>query len=316
VLLLRRNKLRLAAAVDVSTDGDLKERGTMFSRKLKRLKEYIIHWYHVAKSIRQLWIHQEIDRLRKSSRYQDQRSLIPFGAKVYSQNDEDGIIREIFTRIGVTNKVFIELGIGNGLENNTLALLFNGWKGLWIDSSSKSVNDVKRHFADIISKEYLQCIETFITKDNIDEVISSHIRYEEIDLLSIDIDGNDYHIFNAITCINPRVVVIEYNAKFTPPILFCVDYDESHVWAFNDCFGASLKFLEINFAEKGYCLVGCNITGSNSFFVRKDLVGNKFLEPFTAENHYEPARYHLTGLSSGHPASYGTLVRSFTMRRS
>jgi hypothetical protein len=74
----------------------------------------------------------------------------------------------------------------------------------------------------------------------------------------------------------------------------------------------SLTFLEKN--VDGYCLVGCNITGTNAFLVRKDLVADHFLEPFTAENHYEPARYYLTSFSSGHPASYKTLENSLTMR--
>jgi hypothetical protein len=286
----------------------------MFFGKVRRLKDYIVHAYNVAKSVRQMWIHQRIDDLRKNPRYQDPKSLIPFGHKIYSQNDEDGIIGEIFQRIGVTNKIFVEFGIGNGLENNTLALLFDGWKGLWIESSSKFVDEIQRSFSNIISKGHLQVVQSFITKDNIDETIRSHIHHKEIDLLSIDVDGNDYHFFEAITCIKPRVVVIEYNAKFKPPILYCMSYDEGHVWKFDDCFGASLKFLETSFSRKGYCLVGCNITGSNAFFVRKDLVSGKFLDPFTAERHYEPARYYLTSSTSGHPPSYSTLAKSLTMR--
>jgi len=88
-------------------------------------------------------------------------------------------------------------------------------------------------------------------------------------------------------------------------------YDENHTWGTDDCFGASLKYLETLFSENGFSLVGCNITGSNAFFVRKDLVEDKFQEPYSAEKHYMPARYYLSGaFSSGHPPSYKTLENS------
>ena len=95
-----------------------------------------------------------------------------------------------------------------------------------------------------------------------------------------------------------------------------MDYNPSHVFAHNDCFGASLKFLETHLAEKGYCLVGCNLTGINAFFVRDDLVSDKFKEPFTAECHYEPPRYYLGGLSAGWVTSYDTLLKSRNSRSS
>ena len=94
-------------------------RGWIKSQALERKYQRII-----KDRFQQLPILQEIDHLREHRRYQDPKSLIPFGDKIYSQSDEDGIIREIFNRIGTTNKIFIEFGIGNGLENNSLALLF------------------------------------------------------------------------------------------------------------------------------------------------------------------------------------------------
>ena len=267
----------------------------------------------IRNRIKQIPILQEIERLRTSERYQNPQCLIPFGSKVYSQSDEDGIIREIFNRIGVTNKIFVEFGIGNGLENNSLALLFDQWQGLWIDASSKSVNNISKYFHEIIEKGQLKIVKSFIAKENINELISAKIDADEIDLLSVDIDGNDYYIIDAITCISPRLIVVEYNAKFTPPILYCMDYNATHRWEKDDCFGASLKFFEVNLEKKGYYLVGCNLSGVNAFFVRKDLVGDQFLAPFTAENHYEPARYYLSGYFAGHPASYQTLAKSLTM---
>ena len=258
---------------------------------------------HFLPNLRKLEI---LETLKKNHRHQDPKSLIPYGFKIYSQNEEDGIIREIFNRIGTANKIFVELGVGDGLENNTLALLFENWKGLWIDGSLRNVNKIKKGFVKTIANGQLAVIQSFITKGNISDMIASHLSCKKPDLLSIDLDGNDYHIFEAISSVEPRVVVMEYNAKFAPPTSYCMQYDANHVWDSTDKFGASLKFLETHLRGKGYSLVGCNLTGINAFFVRHDLVENKFLEPFTAENHYEPARY-LGGIRSGHPASYSTL---------
>lgn len=286
--------------------------------KLKQFVNALIQekrYNHIIQErIKHLPLIQEMDRIKERDKYKNPKSLIPFGDKIYSQTDEDGIIREIFRRIGLTNKTFVEFGIGNGLENNTLALLFDNWQGLWIDASSSSVKNINKYFAEIIENGHLKIVESFITRDNINDLISANIKSKEIDLLSIDIDGNDYHILNAISCIEPRVIVIEYNAKFTPPVLYCMDYDEKHTWEKDDCFGVSLKFLEVNLEKKGYYLVGCNISGVNAFFVRKDLVSDHFLEPFTAENHYEPPRYYLSGYFAGHVSSYKTLAKSLTMR--
>lgn len=259
---------------------------------------------------------QEIDRLRSNPRYQNEKCLMRCGYKIYSQNDEDGLIREIFNRVGVTNKLFVEFGVGDGLENNSLALLFDGWSGLWIEGSGHASSRIQENFTNTLRSGRLKLIHSFITKDNIDGLISSAISEKEIDFLSIDIDGNDFHIFKAISCISARVVAIEYNAKFRPPIQYCMDYDESYGWnLLDDCFGASLKSLEILFKEKGYCLVGCNLLGINAFFVREDLVEDKFLEPFSAEHHYEPARYDLSAFPSGHRPAYEALEKSMILKR-
>jgi hypothetical protein len=256
----------------------------------------------------------EMDRLRERRRLLSPLSLAPYGYKIYSQNDEDGIIREIFRRIGATTKSFVEIGVGNGLENNTVSLLFEGWKGLWIEASPQHAEKIERCLPETIKRGDLAIVNARVTITNVNDLISSVARKAELDLLSIDIDGNDWHVFNAIKVVRPRVVVMEYNAKFVPPLEFCVDYDEAHQWQGDDCYGASLQFLEMRMAEKGYALVGCNLTGSNAFFVRSDLAGEKFAQPFTAKNHFEPARHALCGLPSGHSPAYQTLEKSFSMR--
>ena len=107
--------------------------------KIARYLKTLLKDVHFLPNLRKLEI---LENLKKNHRYQDAKSLVPHGFKIYSQNDEDGIIREIFGRIGTTNKIFLELGIGDGLENNTLALLFEDWKWLWIEGLSRNANRI------------------------------------------------------------------------------------------------------------------------------------------------------------------------------
>jgi hypothetical protein len=243
---------------------------------------------------------------RNDQEYENQRKLDDplhldrFGYKVYSQNDEDGIINEIFKRIGTTNKVFVEFGVQDGLESNCHFLLFNGWKGLWIDGDEKCFANLQKYFEKPLASKQLSAVNGFITKDNINKLIGEDGKITgEIDLLSIDIDGNDYWIWKAINCIQPRVVVIEYNAKFPPPCEWVMEYDVGHAWDGSDKHGASLKSLELLGKNLGYRLVGTNTNGVNAFFVKKELTRDLFAAPATAENLYHAWNYWFT--SSGHP---------------
>ena len=206
-------------------------------------------------------------------RFEDEKCLERYGYKVYSQNDEDGIIQEIFSRIGTTDKRFIEFGVQNGLESNCHYLLFKGWTG-------------------------------------INELFTSENFTGDIDLLSIDIDGNDYYVWKAINVIRPRVIVIEYNGKFPPDLDWKQAYNSKHIWDGSDWHGASLKAYELLGRELGYQLVGTNLTGSNAFFVRQDLAGDKFITPATAENLYNPLRKYMRIYHPGHNARYCVAVHA------
>lgn len=280
--------------------GKLLEEKRKLGYSIARLSE-------LAAIARDFYNRQELETIRANARYADPKSLTPFGRKIYSQLDEDGIIAEIFARIGVTNKIFVEFGVGNGLENNSLALMFGDWTGLWIEGSPEKCAKIRNGFPKTIESGQLKLIHSFITRENINDLISSAVTASDIDLLSVDIDGNDYHVLQAITCVKPRVVVVEYNAKFPPPISYCMQYDPTFVGGQTDNYGASLKFLEVRLAPLGYSLVGCSLSGVNAFFVQTDLVRDRFLSPFTAEKHYEAARYKLIYASSGHKPSYQTL---------
>lgn len=148
----------------------------------------------------------------------------------------------------------------------------------------------------------LSLIESCINKDNINSLIQS-VFSNEIDLLSIDIDGNDYYIWQAINVISPCVVCIGYNSKFVPPVKWTIEYNPKHIWDGSDYHGASLAALAELGVQKGYQLVGCNLNGVNSFFVRKDLLDNKFLISDNLMDYYQPPRYYLSSMLIGHTSS-------------
>jgi hypothetical protein len=127
----------------------------------------------------------------------------------------------------------------------------------------------------------------------------------EFDFLSIDIDRNDYWIWRAIEHYTPRVVAVEYNASFKASVACTVPYAPDAAWdGYSNYYGCSLKALQHLADEKGYCLVGCNYTGVTAFFVRSDCVEDRFLDPYTSENHYERPRY-FTRMPNGHAPAFG-----------
>jgi hypothetical protein len=146
----------------------------------------------------------------------DITSLEEVEFQIFSQRGEDGIIQYIVDKIDIPNKIFIEFGVENYTESNTRFLLINNhWSGLVIDGSKSNIEYIKNDF--IYWKYDITAIESFITTQNINALIQSFTGSEQdIGLLSVDVDGNDYWIWEAINVINPRVIVCEYNSAFGP----------------------------------------------------------------------------------------------------
>jgi hypothetical protein len=230
--------------------------------------------------------------LLQHPRYGDPKRLLRYQLQVCSQNGEDGIIHEIFRRIGTTNRIFAEVGVGNGCENNTAFLLSLGWTGYWFDGNDNFLAMVQNR--PDIGPSALQWTIAFVDRENIADLFRQRGVPIEIDLLSLDIDQNTFYAWEGLRDYRPRVVVIEYNSAIPPDVNWKVHYDPQRVWDRSQNFGASLKALELFGQELGYCLVGCDIVGANAFFVRSDLVGDSFAEPFTSENHFEPSRYSMS----------------------
>jgi hypothetical protein len=209
-------------------------------------------------------------------------------------------------RAGGPSRTFVEFGVGNGSQNNTKFLLKTGWTGLWIESGAAQVRVISRAFSDAIAAGQLTVLHKSVEPATIVGLFQRAKIPSEFDILSIDIDGHDYHVWAAIEGYRPRVVVVEYNSIFFPDVEWVAPYRAGWRWDRSRDFGASLKALERLGERKGYKLTGCNLAGVNAFFVREDLISDAFCGPFTAENHYEPPRYYLTMRRTGHrPASPG-----------
>ncbi len=278
--------------------------GLNFIRKISQIRNSLNSILKKIEDDKGLKINQFLhEHLYNNPKYITSKRLNRYEYQVFSQNGEDGIIQEIFNRIGYTNKYFIEFGVECGLECNSTNLLYKEWSGLWIEGCKEQFASIKARFNDHISTSRLQIQNEFINAENIQSLFDKADAPAEPDLLSIDIDYNDYYVWNAITKYRPRVVVIEYNSIFRPDTHFVVKYNSKRTWDKTSHYGASLLALEQLGKQKGYCLVGCVFSGSNAFFVREDLVGEQFESPFTAENHYEPNRDFLF-YKSGHPRNY------------
>ncbi len=201
--------------------------------------------------------------------------------KIYAQNGEDGLLLYIFSKIGVKNGKFVDFGCGGSSNTANLVLNF-GWCGVYIDGNAKKVQETSQFFESKIGADTkeLSIIQSWITKENINQIIREVGLTGEIDLLSIDMDGNDYWIWEAIDVIQPMVVLIEYNASLGPQRSLSVAYDpnfdvgEKHPSRWYH--GASLTALTKLGHQKSYTLIGCESNGVNAFFIRDELIHGNF----------------------------------------
>jgi hypothetical protein len=203
------------------------------------------------------------------------------GFKCSSQTDEDGILLYLFAVLGTTDKRCVEICAGDGRECNTANLiLMHGWDGLLVDGDAANVERGRRFYAEsrhtyVYPPRFLRA---WVTREHVNRLIEEHGIIGEVDLLSIDVDGVDYWIWDAMTAITPRVVIIEYNDILGPDRSCTVPYRDdftARTYPTTDgqpnYLGASLRALAKLGAQKGYRLVGTNRYGYNAFFVRQGL---------------------------------------------
>jgi hypothetical protein len=198
--------------------------------------------------------------------------------KVFSQFGDDGIIQYLVHRLQPLPDTFVELGVENYRESNTRFLLVNNnWRGLVLDGDEDSINYIQRD--EIYWRHTLTACRAFITRENINELLREARFTGEIGLLSIDIDGNDYWVWEKIGIVDPVVVIIEYNSIFGPDLAVTIPYEPQfarHRAHYSGQFwGASLQALKLVADRKGYSLVGCNSAGNNAYFVRNDKLADQ-----------------------------------------
>lgn len=220
--------------------------------------------------------------------------------QVYSQWGEDGILHYLLESTETPRKIFVEFGVENYREANTRFLLqHRGWAGLVIDGSAENIGKIRQD--PIYWKYSLKAEHSFVDRDSINPILKKHGLTGEIGLLSVDIDGNDYWIWEAIEQVDPVIVISEYNAIFGSSAAVTVPYDakfqrgnahHSHLY-----FGASLAALEQLGKRKGYSLVGTNSNGCNAFFVKTNKLGR--IKPLRADAAFHPATFRESRDASG-----------------
>jgi hypothetical protein len=223
-----------------------------------------------------------------------QEPLTRYELRVFSQNGEDGVLAELLRRLGTTSRWFVEFGIENGTEGNCVFLAdVMGWSGLFMEPADDAYEELLRKYS---ANPRVRTERAFVRPDNVEELFARAGVPAEPDVLSIDVDGNDYWVWEAITEYSPRIVVIEYNAHWPAQARWVQPYDPESVWQRTDHQGASLGALRSLGERKGYRLIHTELTGNNAFFVRADVpavLPAPEVIPLRAPNYYLIGVSHL-----------------------
>jgi hypothetical protein len=222
----------------------------------------------------QMAIGRQESRAVASRRYERLRDA---EFRVHSQFGEDGIIQHLISRVPIEHEVFVEFGVEDYHESNTRFLLCNNnWSGLILDGGTRHIDFVR--YNPLGWRHNIDARSVFVTRDNINEALADAGISGDIGLLSIDIDGNDYWVLEAINVVSPRILVVEYNSTFGPNAAVSVPYDpkfeRTKAHRSNLYWGASLAALCMAAERKDLAFVGSNSAGNNSFFVRRDVLGD------------------------------------------
>jgi hypothetical protein len=229
------------------------------------------------------YIKRELDRLAilaaqpRIAQLRSSRSLPRLGEaelRIFSQFGEDGIIQYLIQHVPIGEETFIEFGVENYREANTRFLLVNNnWRGLIMDGNPALASILRED--PLYWRHDLNAVSAFITAENINGLIENAGLRGDIGLLSIDIDGNDYWVWQALTVVSPRIVICEYNSllgwRYPVAVRYRQDFNITRAHYSNLFYGASLPALCHLAKEKGYEFVGSNSAGCNAFFVRGDL---------------------------------------------
>ena len=241
----------------------------------------------------------KINRRKNSRKYSENLDEINnFEYTITSQNNEDGLINYIFKKLKAYQPNFVEIGL-DYYENNSLALLRKANKGLFIDGDNKKIFLLKNILKIVYPFKKFSFVSEFINKKNINLLISQTFRNdEEIDFMSIDVDGIDYYLLEEVS-FYPKLICIEYNFWYGKNVKCSVPYNENFRWKMGSLYsGASLLALNDLLNSKGYHLIALDSGCVNAFFIRDDLKENfKILDPI--KSFKEPLKYDKKDIDKG-----------------
>jgi hypothetical protein len=212
--------------------------------------------------------------------------------RVFSQFGDDGIIQYLIHYLDVAPTSFVEFGVESYIEANTRFLLINdNWRGMIMDASADYMSAVQCE--DLYWRQDLTAVSAFIDRDNINALLSEHGFAGELGILSIDIDGNDYWVWDRLTCARPVIVIGEYNSVFGPCAPVSIPYEpafyRTRAHHSNLYWGCSLAALCHLAGKKGYEFVGSNSAGNNAYFIRRDAIRD--LRPLSPAEGYVESRF-------------------------
>jgi cell fate (sporulation/competence/biofilm development) regulator YlbF (YheA/YmcA/DUF963 family) len=242
-------------------------------------------------------------RQQDRTRWLQAQDLRAYERRVHSPNGEDGIIQEILHRIGVEARYFVEFGVKSGTESNCARLvLHENWIGLFVESDHVKFQQLTDCYH---SSWGVRCLGATVSSRNIEHLLAENGVPFNLDVLSINIDGNDYWVWNALNRWRPRLIVIGYNSHFPPSKKWVMQENLDHKWDGTSYYGASLASLTALGRKKGYTLVATDSSGRSAFFVRDDLAVERFLDPIV-HYHYSPP--NLGPFLGGNPPCSGPHV--------
>lgn len=248
--------------------------------------------------------HKHLERYRRKC----PKSPAHAGEKFFSQGDEDGITLEILDRLGSLDKTFIEIGCGDGLENNTAALVLLGYRGCWVDGNKSCIAQINKALLNQFDDPRLIAFHEFVKSDNCEDIFEKcidHIGSRSIDVISIDIDSNDIGVIGcAINVASPKCIIIEYNSSIPPLSTLGIDW-QSDGWAYDDFQSGSLSYIAQSCPN--YTLVACSSSGTNAYFIRNDLMNDQF-ETYPIRDLFVPPQFHLNEIVVGHRRTYRWLA--------
>jgi hypothetical protein len=220
-------------------------------------------------------------------------SLADLEFKVFSQFGDDGIIQYLTSNLELRHRTFVEFGVEDYLESNTRFLLQkDNWSGFVMDASRECIDRLWN--APFFWRHDLTALAVFISRENIRQLLRDNTReWGGLDLLHIDLDGNDFWIWKEID-VNPAIVIVEYNSTFGIDrgitIPYAADFQRSKAHFSNLYWGSSLKALYLLALQKGYDFIGCNSAGNNAYFVRHDMM-NERVAKVSLERGYVRSKY-------------------------